>query len=162
MLEVWGGQRKTRNRAKNAAKNKIFLPLFFAEFFRAFSVCVFFRSVSGKRRRKKVSQNFNIKIQHGMMIQSRMLTRWSSKPNQCAHGSSKQDLEKRIFLQLAALHRSSHQLFKSPLIGEIQKGTAGRGREKKCHDNLRQTSRQFTTCHDNLRHFMTISVSLFH
>ena len=47
-------------------------------------------------------------------------------------------------------------------IGEIQKGTAGRGREKKCHDNLRQTSRQFTTCHDNLRHFMTISVSLFH
>ena len=49
-----------------------------------------------------------------------------------------------------------------PTVGEIQKGTAGRGREKKCHDNLRQTSRQFMTCHDNLRHFMTISVSLFH
>ena len=46
--------------------------------------------------------------------------------------------------------------------GQIQKGTAGRGREKKCHDNLRQTSRQLTTCHDNLRHFMTISVSFFH
>ena len=39
------------------------------------------------------------------------------------------------------------------------KGDGGKGREKKCHDNLRQTSRQFTTCHDNLRHFMTISVS---
>ena len=46
-------------------------------------------------------------------------------------------------------------------FGESQKGTAGRGREKKCHDNLRQTSRQFTTFYDNLRHFMTISVSLF-
>ena len=46
-------------------------------------------------------------------------------------------------------------------FGENQKGTAGRGREK-CHDNLRQTSRQFATCHDNLRHFMTTSVSLFH
>ena len=71
-------------------------------------------------------------------------------------------------------------------LGENQKGTAGRGREKKCHDNLRQTSRQFTTwsrqlatfydnfrlfvpltsnvikCHDNLRQtsrqFMTFSV----
>ena len=31
------------------------------------------------------------------------------------------------------------------LIGENQKGTAGRGREKNRHDNLRQTSRQFTT-----------------
>ena len=30
-------------------------------------------------------------------------------------------------------------------IGENQKGTAGRGREKKCHDNLRKTTRQFTT-----------------
>ena len=30
---------------------------------------------------------------------------------------------------------------------------------KRC---ARQTSRQFTTCHDNLRHFMTISISLFH
>ena len=34
---------------------------------------------------------------------------------------------------------------KLTLIGENQKGTAGRGRGKKCHDNLRQTSRQFTT-----------------
>ena len=52
--------------------------------------------------------------------------------------------------------------FRVVRIGENQKGTAGRGREKKCHDNLRQTSRQFTTFYDNLRHFMTISVSLFH
>ena len=42
------------------------------------------------------------------------------------------------------------------------KGDGGKGTgKKKCHDNLRQTSRQFTTCHDNLRHFMTISVSLY-
>ena len=34
--------------------------------------------------------------------------------------------------------------------------------KKKRHDNLRQTSRQFTTFYGNLRHYMTISVSLFH
>ena len=34
--------------------------------------------------------------------------------------------------------------------------------KKKRQDNLRQTSRHFTTFHGNLRHFMTISVSLFH
>ena len=35
-------------------------------------------------------------------------------------------------------------------LGENQKGTAGRGREKKRHDNLRQTSRQFTAFYDNI------------
>ena len=45
---------------------------------------------------KTVSHNFNIKIHHGMMIQSRMPTRWSCKPNQCAYESSKQDLEKSL------------------------------------------------------------------
>ena len=49
------------------------------------------------------------------------------------------------------------------LIRGKPKGDGGKGTgEKKCHDNLRQTSRQFTTFYDNLRHFMTISVSLFH
>ena len=43
------------------------------------------------------------------------------------------------------------------------KGDGGKGTgQKKRHDNLRQTSRQFSTFYDNLRHFMTISVSLFH
>ena len=37
-------------------------------------------------------------------------------------------------------------------IGESQKGTAGRGRQKKCHRNLRQ----FATFGDNLRHFFDI------
>ena len=48
------------------------------------------------------------------------------------------------------------------LVGENQKGTAGRGREKIRHDNLRQPSGQITTFYDTLRHFMTISVTLFH
>ena len=43
------------------------------------------------------------------------------------------------------------------------KGDGGKGTGKQMsHDNLRQTSRQFKTFSDNLRHFMTISVSLFH
>ena len=42
------------------------------------------------------------------------------------------------------------------LIGENQKGTAGRGREKKCHDNLRQTSRHFTTICDILWQFPSL------
>ena len=48
-----------------------------------------------------------------------------------------------------------------PLFGENQKdGGKGTGKEKKRHDDLRQTSRQFTTFYDNVRHFMTVSVSL--
>ena len=47
-------------------------------------------------------------------------------------------------------------------VGENQKGTAGRGRERKRHDDLRQASRQFKRFYDNFRHFMTMSVSLFH
>ena len=39
---------------------------------------------------------------------------------------------------------------------ENQKGTAGRGREKKCHDNLRQTSRHFTTTGDILSQFPSL------
>ena len=57
---------------------------------------------------------------------------------------------------------AKRERLRSHSIGGNQKGTAGRGRENKCHDNLRQTSRQFTTFYDNLRHFMTISVSFFH
>ena len=50
------------------------------------------------------------------------------------------------------------------LVGENQKGTAGRGREKKCHDNVRQPSRQFTTWsrqlatfYDNVRLFAPLT-----
>ena len=50
---------------------------------------------------------------------------------------------------------------KVAILGEKQKGTAGRGRGKKRHDNMRQSSRQFMTFYDKLQHFMTISVSLF-
>ena len=42
--------------------------------------------------------------------------------------------------------------------GDGGKGTGGKIRQ----DNLRPTSRQFRTFYDSLRHFMTISVSLFH
>ena len=130
MLEVWGGQRKAKNRAKNAAKNdffrRIFSPKFSANFFRVF----FVRSENGKRRRKKVSQNFNIKIQHGMMIQSRMPTRWSCKPIQCnvPMGAANKISKNGFFLLLVALHPSSHQ----------EKGTwkmvlqSGGGGEKWC------------------------------
>ena len=48
-----------------------------------------------------------------------------------------------------ALKRPNRHKKKTINFGENQKGTAGRGREKKCHDNLRQTSRQFTTFYDN-------------
>ena len=44
----------------------------------------------------------------------------------------------------------------APLFGEIQKGTAGRGRETKNVTTI------YDKRHDNLRYFMTISVSLFH
>ena len=64
------------------------------------------------------------------------------EPRQCPSGSSRE------------LHGAQDR--RNP------KGDGGKGTGKKCHDNLRQTSRQFTTCHDNFRHFMTISVSLFH
>ena len=87
---------KQKTERRKQRKNEHFPPIVLAEFFHEFSVCVF-RSENGKRRRKTVSQNFNIKFQHGTMIQSRMPTRWSCKPNQCAYECSKQDLEKRFF-----------------------------------------------------------------
>ena len=46
----------------------------------------------------------------------------------------------------------------TPLCGSPNRGN----QTPKSLKILRQTSRQFTTCHDNLRHFMTISVSVFH
>ena len=59
---------------------------------------------------------------------------------------------------LRGLHKRYFQTLSSKifgvLIGENQKGTAGRGREKKRHDHLRQTSRQFTTFYDNVRRHM--------
>ena len=77
--------------------------------FSATFLCMFFRSVNGKRRRKRVSENVNTKIQHRATIQSRMPTRWSCKPNQFSYASSTNDLIKEFVLQLAALHPSSHQ-----------------------------------------------------
>ena len=52
--------------------------------------------------------------------------------------------------------------FRSPTSAKSKRGRREGDGKKKRHDNLRQTSRQFTTFYDNLRHFMTISVSLFH
>ena len=43
----------------------------------------------------------------------------------------------------------------SAKIGEGQKGTAGRGRDRKCHDNFRHFS-------DNFRHFYTTFPMLVH
>ena len=70
---VWPEKSKKTERKPQRKTNffcRIFSPNFPANF-----PCVFFRSENGKRRRKTVSQNFNIKIQHGMMIQSRMPTK---------------------------------------------------------------------------------------
>ena len=93
-----GWPEKSKKQSEKRSEKQNFSADFFRRIFpRIFSVCVSLRSENGKRRRKTASQNFNIKIHHGMMIQSRMPTRWSCKPNQCAYGSSKQDLEKRIF-----------------------------------------------------------------
>ena len=44
---------------------------------------------------KKISKAFNIIMQHNAMIQSRVPTSPSSKPNKAAYSSSKKDLEEQ-------------------------------------------------------------------
>ena len=53
------------------------------------------------------------------MIQASMPSMWSCKPNQFAYASSEKDLEKRFFLQLAALHPSTHKNFRQELHENI-------------------------------------------
>ena len=110
-----GWPEKSKKQSEKNSEKHIFSAEFFRQISSANFPCVFFRSENGKRRRKTVSQNFNIEIQHGMMIQSRIPTRWSCKPNQCAYGCSKQDLEKTNYFfnsQLCTplpIKRKAHQ-----------------------------------------------------
>ena len=113
------------------------------------------------RQLKNLSQVGSLVGSSALSMGGRLLVR--SFPG--STGLSKRSFWETVFLRLlpqrsCPFHCETKGRFRK--IGENQKGTAGRGREKKCHDNLRQTSRQFATFYNNLRHFMTISVSLFH
>ena len=106
----------------------------------------------------------SLKVRHRSIECSSLHLRSTSHQTSCKGSTSSRSSVIVKSDEIGGQNQKHKRLFGIVLgsIGENQKGTAGRGREKKCHDNLRQTSRQFTTCHDNLRHFMTISVSLFH
>ena len=91
-------QRKTTFFRHNFRRN---FPRFFREWFSAARKA----NVAYKRSPNISTQ----KIQHCGRIQSRVPTRWSCEPNQCAYASSAKDLENWIFFQLAALRPSSHQ-----------------------------------------------------
>ena len=87
------------------------------------------------------------------------MLREGDKPNQTQMTFSLSFADSRLLLGKpsigeAQIFAENHRFSQEPaknrrlVFGEIQKGTAGRGREKKCHDNLRQMSRQFTTFYD--------------
>ena len=99
---------ETKNTVKCSEQLNFCANLCIAEIFRKHSVRVFpqwERQISPKNGLQKI----NIKTQHCTMIQSRMPTRWSCKPNQFPYASSEKDLEERIVLPHAALNHSSHQ-----------------------------------------------------
>ena len=59
---------------------------------------------------------FNIKIQHRAMIQSRLLSRCSYKPNHFTYASRGKDLEKRIFSSTRSSAESAPLVSPKPIL----------------------------------------------
>ena len=102
-----GWPEKSKKQSKKRQRKTIFSADFFCRIFREFSVCVF-RSENGKRRRKTVSQNVN------SMAWWFNRERRSGSPANLTNvpmGAARRISKNGLFLQLAALNRSSHQQF---------------------------------------------------
>ena len=81
---TFGVAREKCKLAERKTKRKTFFSQIVLSKCSANCPCMFFCRKNDKRGRKMVSEIFNIKIQHRTMIQSRMPTTWSCKPNECA------------------------------------------------------------------------------